>query len=553
MLSDITRLIARKKRYNIARMVKIVLAQINSIVGDLPKNCEKIVAYIKKAKKNNADIVVFPELSITGYPPEDLLLKNHFISENKRYVNIIKQECDNIIALVGFVDNRKNAIYNSCAIVQNRQIQGIYHKMMLPNYGVFDEKRYFDPGDTLLLCEFKKYRFALSICGDIWEKRFVDLLKGQSLDFVVNISASPFHLGKVSKREKILSYAAKRTRSFIFYCNLVGGQDEIVFDGTSKVFSPKGKLISHGKRFSEDFFVFKLNKHDKHPVGKFIIKEEEEVFSALRLGLYDYVKKNGFKKVVVGVSGGIDSAVVVSLAKIALGKDNVYALIMPSPYTSKGTFKDALKICQNLGIDYSIASINLLLQCYLQEFKSHFKGKNRDKTEENLQARIRGNILMAFSNKFGYLALNTGNKSEVSCGYCTLYGDMVGGFGVLKDVPKLLVYKIAHHINSIMGSKVIPASVIKRPPSAELKPNQKDSDSLPPYKLLDPILKLYVEDDYSLEKIVQAGFNKNIVKKIIKMVDLNEYKRRQGPIGIKITPRAFGKDRRMPITNKFFE
>ncbi len=534
-------------------MIKIALAQINPTVGILEENCAKIISYIKKAKRKGADLVVFPELSLVGYPPEDLLYKNNFIDKNINFLKSIKRHAEGIVVIVGFVDKHKGEIYNSCALIQDKEIQDIYHKIVLPNYGVFDEKRYFAAGDALSLYELKGYRFTVSICEDAWHDEFIDLLKDKPLDFIVNISASPFHLGKVAIREKILSRAAHQTNSFSFYCNLVGGQDEIVFDGTSKVFSPQGKLIASAKRFSEDLLIFDLDKKKKYPPKKIKIRDEQEAFSALRLGLYDYVKKNGFKKVVVGLSGGIDSAVVVSLAKITLGKENVHALIMPSCYTSKGAFDDAQKICKNLGVKYSIVGIDDILQAYIRDLKPHFKGKKPNKTEENLQARIRGNILMAFSNKFGYLVINTGNKSENSCGYCTLYGDMVGGFGVLKDVPKMLVYKLAGHINKLLGKKAIPLSVIKRPPSAELKPGQKDTDSLPPYALLDPILKLYVEDNLSLEQIVKKGFSKSLVRKIIKMVDTNEYKRRQSPVGIKITPRAFGKDRRMPITNKFFQ
>ena len=534
-------------------MIKIALAQINPTVGILRENCVKIISYIKNAKQKGADMVIFPELALVGYPPEDLLHKSHFIEKNKHFLNVIKRHANGIVVLLGFVDRRKDFIYNACALIQDKKIQDVYHKIVLPNYGVFDEKRYFSHGDTLSLYELKNHRFTVSICEDAWESEFIGSLKDKQLDFIVNISASPFHLGKVAIRERILSRAAKQANSFAFYCNLVGGQDEIVFDGTSKVFSPQGKLIACASRFREDLLIFNLNKKKKYPTKKFKSKDNEETFAALGLGLHDYVKKNGFQKVVVGVSGGIDSAVVVALAALTLGKNNVHALIMPSCYTSKGAFLDAKKICNNLGVSYSIVEIDNILEAYLKDLKLHFKGREPDKTEENLQARIRGNILMAFSNKFRYMVINTGNKSENSCGYCTLYGDMVGGFGVLKDVPKLLVYKLAHYINKISSKKLILTSIIKRVPSAELKPNQKDSDALPSYEVLDPILKLYVEDDLSLEQIVRKGFSKSLVRKIIKMVDTNEYKRRQSPVGIKITARAFGKDRRMPITNKFFQ
>jgi NAD+ synthase (glutamine-hydrolysing) len=532
-------------------MLKVALAQINPCVGDLEGNTNKIIGYLRKARQKNADIVVFPELALTGYPPEDLLLKPHFIDKNLRCLELIKNDCKDIVAVVGFIDKDKDKIYNSCALIQEQKLKDIYHKIYLPNYGVFDEKRYFDHGDSLSFCNFKNYKFSLSICEDIWKEKFVYFLRNTGLRFVINISASPFYLGKISLREKKLSSAAKEAAAFVLYCNLVGGQDELVFDGTSMIFSPQGELLKCAKRFSEDFLIFTFNEKRSYPNEEISVNEEEEAFSALSLGLYDYVKKNGFKKVIVGVSGGIDSAVVLSLAVLALGKDNVFGLIMPSHYTSKGTFNDAKKICDSLGVSHCVVDIEEMLRSYDRALKPYFKNKKQDKTEENLQARVRGNILMAFSNKFGYLVLNTGNKSELSTGYCTLYGDMVGGFGMLKDVPKMLVYKLAHYINKIMNKRIIPLSAIARAPSAELKSNQKDEDTLPPYRLLDPVLKLYVEDDNSLGNIIKMGFKRSLVKKIISMVDSSEYKRRQAPIGIKITPRAFGKDRRMPITNKF--
>jgi NAD+ synthase (glutamine-hydrolysing) len=532
-------------------MLKIALAQVNPCVGDLKNNAHKIIANIRSAKAKGAEVVVFPELSLTGYPPEDLLLKPHFINENLRYLRLIKEECRNIIAFVGFVDRVKNNIYNACAFIQNGNIRDIYHKVCLPNYGVFDEKRYFSQGQTLSFCAFRGYSFAVTICEDIWKKDFISHLKGRKLDFIINISASPFHLGKLSLRMKVLSNAAKELNAFLFYCNLAGGQDELVFDGASMVFSQKGEAIACARNFCEDLLVFNFNRNKRYRKIKVFIGRDEEVLYALKTGLYDYVHKNSFKKVLIGVSGGIDSAVVAALAKLTLGRENVVALIMPSRYSSKATFSDAIKVCRNLGIKYHTLDIDNIFQCYLDNFKDFFKGKKPDTTEENLQARIRGNILMAFSNKFGYLVLNTGNKSEVSTGYCTLYGDMVGGFGVLKDIPKTLVYRLANYLNLISGKKVIPLSVIKRAPSAELKNNQKDEDTLLPYEVLDPLIKLYVEENHSLEDIFKLGFDKTAVKNVIKMIDASEYKRRQAPLGIKVTARAFGKDRRMPITNKF--
>ncbi|MBD3264569.1 MAG: NAD+ synthase, partial [Candidatus Omnitrophica bacterium] len=399
--------------------------------------------------------------------------------------------------------------------------------------------------------EFGDKKFTVNICEDIWTQDYLNILKNKKMDFIVNISASPFHLDKIKVRNRILSQAASRLKTFVLYCNLTGGQDELVFDGTSSVFSPEGNLISVAGRFREELLTFNLGRRKKYSSKKIKMSPEEEAFLALKKGLSDYVKKNGFSRVVVGVSGGIDSAVVLSIAKMSLGSSNVCALIMPSRYTSPQTLRDAKRLCKKLKVDYHTIEIDSIFEEYLKRLKKYFPRAGSDKTEENIQARIRGNLLMAFSNKFGYLVLNTGNKSELSCGYCTLYGDMVGGFGLLKDVPKTLIYKIAGYINRMRKLGLIPTSIIKRQPSAELNFNQKDTDSLPPYEVLDPILKLYIEEDLSLNSIVERGFNRATVKEVIQMVDFNEYKRRQAPIGIKITPKAFGKDRRMPITNGF--
>ncbi|MDD5195518.1 MAG: NAD+ synthase [Candidatus Omnitrophica bacterium] len=532
-------------------MLKIALAQINAIVGDLEANKRKIIAGIERARREKFDVIVFPELAITGYPPEDLLLKNHFVQENLKCLKLIAKACKDLVAIVGFADSFAGRIYNACAIIQNGKVCGVYRKMYLPSYSVFDEARYFNAGGTLTVCKLGKYNFALSICEDIWKEDFIRSFKGKNIDFILNISASPFYLGKVYLRQQALSLAARKTGAFIFYCNLVGGQDELVFDGTSTVVNPKGELVAIGKRFEEDFLAFSVGEKITHKVQKVSSRADEECYRALCLGLSDYVKKNGFGKVIIGISGGIDSALVLALAVHSLGRENVFGLIMPSRYTSAETLSDAKKVCDNFNVKYYLVSIEEIFASFLSSLAPEFAGKAPDKTEENLQARIRGALLMAFSNKFGYLVLNTGNKSEVSCGYCTLYGDMVGGFGVLKDLSKDLVYKLSRYINEIQGREVLPYSIIERAPSAELKPNQKDSDSLPEYKLLDPILKLYIEEDCSLEKIVAQGYSRDLVKRVINMVDVSEYKRRQGPIGIKITPRAFGKDRRMPITNRF--
>jgi len=532
-------------------MLTFALAQINSCVGAIEHNAEQIIRVIRQAKIKKVDIVVFPELALTGYPPEDLLLKPHFIEKNLHYLKKINQECEGIVALVGFVDRAENRLYNACAFLQEGKIKDIYRKIYLPNYGVFDEKRYFQPGTSLSFYNFKGYRFSVGICEDIWRDAFVVALKKQQPDVIINLSASPFHLGKASLREKIMAAVAQRTNAFCAYCNLIGGQDELVFDGSSMVLAPSGDVIARAKRFDEDILIFHLSRKKQYISQASRYSAVEETFQALSLGLRDYVFKNGFKDVLIGVSGGIDSALVAALAVRALGNNRVHGLIMPSRYTSPATLRDAKELCGRLDIAYDLIDIDGLFECYLKVLQPFFKKRLQDKTEENLQARIRGSLLMAFSNKFGRLVLNTGNKSEVSAGYCTLYGDMVGGFGLLKDIPKMLVYELAHYMNKLSNKELIPSSVIKRAPSAELKPDQKDQDTLPPYDILDALIKLYVEEECGLEDIVAQGFSEKLVKRVIHMIDASEYKRRQAPIGIKITPRAFGKDRRMPITNQF--
>jgi NAD+ synthase (glutamine-hydrolysing) len=528
---------------------KIALAQINPCVGDLEGNCAMIISNIARAKAKGADIVIFPELAVCGYPPEDLLMKRHFIQKNIECVKKIAVACRDILVFVGFVDSDGKNIYNACAVIADKKILKAYRKINLPNYGVFDEKRYFTSGDKMFFGVYKGKKYTVSICEDIWAESFVKSLKGRKLDFVVNLSASPFHLGKLQLREKILRSAALKAAAPVFYANLVGGQDELVFDGTSMVVSAKGKVLARAASFKEDLLVVDYETAAGGGCNA-IISRNEQIFGALTLGLSDYVDKNGFKKVLVGVSGGIDSAAVVTLAVKALGPERVLGVMLPSRFTSQGTASDGETICRNLGIKYYTISIEDIFETFLRTLTPVFSGLEPDITEENLQARIRGAILMAISNKFGALVLNTGNKSEVSCGYCTLYGDMIGGFAVLKDLTKDMVYAFSRHLNAIMNGP-IPLSVIKRAPSAELKDNQKDSDSLPEYKILDPLVRMYVEKDYSLEEMVEAGYDRNSVKKVIALIDFSEYKRRQAPMGVKITARAFGKDRRMPVTNKF--
>jgi NAD+ synthase (glutamine-hydrolysing) len=556
-----------------SQTIRIALAQMNATVGDLKGNADKIISLIKRAQEKGADIVSFPELAITGYPPEDLLLVPKFVSDSQAELKRVAAHVGGIVAVVGFTDGSKKNLYNTAAIIHEGRLKGSYQKVFLPNYGVFDEKRYFNAGGSFPVFGLGRIIFGVNICEDIWHLEGpagIQAYKGAQL--IVNINASPYHMGKGRLREDILKKQAKKYKIFISYTNLVGGQDELVFDGQSLVIDDKGRLAAKANAFAEELLlvdldipespkktkVFLKDVPDKRPsLGKFPLvvsafKEEgQEVYGALTLGLRDYVLKNGFKKVVLGLSGGIDSSLVASLAVDSIGKGNVVGVSMPSVFTSQESKEDARALAENLDIELKTISIQGIFEKYLELLKSVFADKTPDVTEENLQARIRGNIIMALSNKFGYLALNTGNKSEVSCGYCTLYGDMAGGFGVIKDVPKTLVYKLAQYKNKKEKREVIPARVFSKAPTAELRPDQKDSDTLPEYALLDRVLKLYVEENKSLAEIVDTGIKEDVVLRVMRMVDLNEYKRRQAPPGIKITPRAFGKDRRMPITNRY--
>jgi len=537
--------------------IKIAIAQINTTVGDLEGNSNKILSCVKEAGSRAVNLIVFPELSITGYPPEDLLLKPHFIKENLMCLDKISGEIGDIVAVIGFVDEKKGNIYNSAAVVQNKKVIHTYHKMHLPNYGVFDEKRYFKPGTEKALVKTNGFCFALNICEDIWAEgggRRAEEKIFKRADFLINISASPYHIDKIKERRRIIGAKAKRFKLPIVYCNLIGGQDELVFDGRSAVFGKDGSVIIEAKAFDEDLLIFDLPlgkaQKIKYQRGKPVSKREE-IYSALTLGVKDYARKNNFSKVTLGLSGGIDSALVACIAVDALGRGNVLGISMPSRYSSNETQLDAEIIAKNLGIKFLKIPIDNIFKSYLDTLSLHFKGAKPDIAEENIQARIRGNVLMAFSNKFGYLVLNTGNKSEASAGYCTLYGDMAGGFSVIKDAPKKLVYELAEYRNKREGKDIIPKSVFKRAPSAELRPNQKDQDTLPPYDFLDRVIDLYVERNQGLAEIVKQIGRGDIVKKVLRMIDSSEYKRRQAPPGVKITPMAFGKDRRMPITNKF--
>ncbi len=572
------------------KTLRLALAQIDLTVGDLEGNTEKIIASIRNAEEHSADVVAFPELSVTGYPPEDLLLKPQFIKDNLEALRRIKEEVWDITAIVGFVD-RKNDIYNAAAVLYNKNIVDIYHKMYLPNYGVFDEYRYFQVGTRFPLYSIGDVTIGVNICEDIWYPEgpaHVQSLFGAEL--IININASPYHVGKAAFRETMLSTRSSDNAVVIAYLNTVGGQDELVFDGHSIVVNERGEIICRGKQFEEDLIIVDLNLdavfmqrlHDprrrqeaataeRSKVERILVSRErpgkargplpkrahgvlhqtEEIYRALVLGTSDYVAKNGFEETVIGLSGGVDSSLVAVIAADALGKERVKGLFMPSPYTSRESREDAFELARNLGIELFEEPIAEIYETYLKTLKERFKGLKADTTEENLQARIRGNLLMAFSNKFNWLVLTTGNKSEMSVGYATLYGDMAGGFAVIKDVPKTMVYELCKWRNGKEGRPPIPERILWKEPSAELKPGQKDTDTLPPYQVLDPVLKSYVENDRSFEEIVSPECGAECVSKVISMIDRSEYKRRQSPPGIKITRRAFGRDRRFPITNRY--
>ena len=562
-------------------IMRIALAQINCCVGDTRNNTKKIIRNVDRARALGCDLVVFPELAVTGYPPEDLILKQSFIDQNLESIDKIKDATKSIITVVGFIDKGER-VYNSAAVIQNRKIRGVYRKLHLPNYGVFDENRYFKSDRHSSVYIYGPTAFGVNICEDIWYPG--DPTKTQvkygNAGLIINISSSPYHHGKPAEREKMLSKRASDYSCAVAFCNLIGGQDELVFDGHSCIIDKNGDVVSRAKGFREEMIVHDLQideikgkrqkravvkhfdfinlsepkKKRKKKISTAISKfsdETEEIYNALVLGTKDYVRKNGFKKTIIGLSGGIDSSLVAVIAVEAIGAKNVLGLLMPSKYSSAGSIKHTRKLAANLGIDTEQVAIKKIYNSYHDDLRPYFKNTKSNIAEENLQARIRGNILMAFSNKFGHLVLTTGNKSEFSVGYTTLYGDMAGGFAVIKDVPKTMVYSLAKFYNKFRKKEIIPSEIILKEPSAELRPNQKDTDTLPPYDQLDRILKYYIEDDMSVSQIVELGEDKNTVELVTKMVDLNEYKRRQSPPGIKITTKAFGKDRRMPITSRF--
>jgi len=573
------------------RVWRIGMAQLNTTVGDLPGNAAKVREALGQARSLGVDLVAFPELTITGYPPEDLLLKPSFISDNIEALRSVLPETVGLTAVIGFVD-RDSDIYNAAAVAYDGKLVGVYHKIFLPNYGVFDEDRYFQEGTSCPVFVIEGVKIGVSICEDIWYPTgpaSVQAANGAQL--LVNINGSPFHAGKHLGRERMLATRAADNGFTVCYVNLVGGQDELVFDGNSLLIDPYGETVVRGRPFVEELVVadvdldtaFRQRLHA--PLGRKMVLPEEaiwsspqtvaslearqrprpalpayepaaydraaEVYQALVVGTRDYVRKNRFEQVIIGVSGGIDSSLVATIATDALGADAVMGISNPSQFSSEGSIADARQLATNLGITFHVIPIADAYQAYERMLDDLFHGTPFGTAEENVQSRIRGNIWMAVTNKFGGIVLAAGNKSEMACGYATLYGDMAGGFAVIKDVPKTLVYDLARYRNAQAGYDLIPEAVLTKAPSAELRPNQLDTDTLPPYEILDPILEKYVEQDWSAEEIIADGADPVTVRRIIAMVDRNEYKRRQSPPGIKITPRNFGRDRRMPITNRY--
>lgn len=532
-------------------MLKIALGQINLLVGSIDTNQTKIIQIAQHARDNlGADIIIFPELSITGYPPEDLLLRPDFIKQANHAVIDIAQIVQGIDIILGFPEQSSDHLYNSAAVLRDGKILTRYRKNTLPNFGVFDEERYFDSDSQCCLFSLKGSSIAITICEDIWQKGLIEKNKRAGADIIITLNASPFHSGKIHLREEVVCQQAKETGVSLVYVNTVGGQDELVFDGASFVVNVLGEVVFRAKEFEEQVSVVAFT--DNIPLKNICTPHYNKIsseYNALVLGVRDYVHKNGFHGAILGLSGGIDSALVLAIATDALGSEQVEAVLMPSKYTQDMSNEDAILEAEALGVKHHIIAIEPAVIAFNKMLKDVFSGAKKDTTEENIQARCRGVLLMAMSNKQGKLLLTTGNKSEMSVGYATLYGDMAGGFSPIKDVPKLLVYQLVEYRNTL--SPIIPQRVISRSPSAELTIGQIDEDSLPPYAILDPILEMYVEQDKSAGDILSAGFQLEDINRAISLVDRNEYKRKQAPPGIRITPRAFGRDRRYPISSGF--
>ena len=569
--------------------LRVALAQLNTTVGDIDGNMRKICDAIARARDLGADVVAVPELAITGYPPEDLLLRRSFIDDNLAALQRILHRCGGITAIVGFVDATDD-IYNAAAIIHDGTLIDVYHKHYLPNYGVFDENRYFQQGQRNQVYRIGGALVGVSICEDVWYPG--DPLQAQALagaQVSINLNASPYSMGKHAVREHMLATRATDHSVAVCYVNQVGGQDELVFDGGSMVLSERGERLAMARQFDEDLLVADIDVqavlqtrlHDPRrrkeqaersapldppiavsgpsgtprpalpPSDTAPLPDPDEAYAALVLGTRDYVRKNGFSKVIIGLSGGIDSSMVAAIAVDALGGENVLGISMPSRYSSEGSISDSQRLAENLGMEFKVIPIEDGFTTMLKTMEPTFAGTEPNVAEENMQARLRGLVAMSIANKFDWMVLTTGNKSEMATGYATLYGDMAGGFAVIKDVPKMLVYRLAHYVNARAGREVIPASVLAKPPSAELRPNQLDQDSLPPYEVLDPILQAYVEEDRSFDEIVRMDYDAATVRRVIDLVNRSEYKRRQSPPCIKITPRAFGRDRRFPIARKY--
>ena len=580
------------------RTLRLALAQINLTVGDLPGNTARMVEYVQQAREAGADLVAFPELATTGYPPEDLLFKRSFIDANVAAMAEVVAASQGIVVVLGYVQPRGSGVANSAAVGYDGQLVDTYDKIFLPNYGVFDEERYFVRGNICPVYEICGVQVGVNVCEDIWyESGPTSVQRQAGAELIVNINASPFHAGKGAyRRDSIVGSRAAENGLYVAYLNTVGGQDELVFDGNSMICDPRGNVVARGPAFQEALILADIEiesvarlqpqemdenceatlaaigspkavsisspaaKSEPRPVPATTIfgetEEIEEIYRALVLGTRDYLHKTGFSKAIVGLSGGIDSALTAVVAADALGSDNVLGITMPSRYSSSGSIDDSAALARNLGIDFWEIPIEPAHTAFTEMLEEQFAGTTPNVAEENVQARIRGNVLMTVSNKFGWIVLTTGNKSEMAMGYATLYGDMAGGFAVLKDVHKMTVYALSRWRNDhggIFGNtdNVIPQAIIDKPPSAELREDQLDEDSLPPYDILDPVIQAYVEDDRSYAEMVDMGFDPAVVRQVITAVDRNEYKRRQAPPGVKITPRAFGRDRRLPIVNRY--